>query len=839
MTVLRYGRYSTTSELDFGIIGTNVARGCIFDSLTSTIIAFRGGFFGGRYDSGTPSSRVVIRSTSGANPTARLGYTNTISPSTQMTSVANGAMYQASLTEPLLLRSGSKYFLEITSAGARLGHSMQQASRITATYEDFYQQNITSSLSPTTYGGVSIGTQGHLTVWVEGDINEAPNVPGSVTPSGFVSTLTPTLSATFSDANETLSNGTAWDVVKQYQVQVRLSGSSSTLWDYTGSATSGQQSAKLVSLTYGGTTLSYGSTYETRWRMSDLADAWSSWSAWTSFTINPGGTLAIPTSPSGKQTTLTPGPFTAGWSHVSSLAANRVQIRLMQGEAVVATSAELTLSPTVSAGSNISISWATSGFASGTLAWGIAYGSQMRARDTSGVWSPWSASLSFNTNAYPNTPSEVYPSSGGLPISALPLLTYSGSDPDDAASTLTPTFEITRADATVVTRTGSWDSALGRFKYQVTSTDIPSYQTFTWRGKLSDGTLESGWSVSSSIIYGAGPTVTVSSPSVGATVTVANPSISWSTSGQVSYRLYVYRSSDDLLVYDTGSVTSAASSVVVPSGTLRNGTSYYVVVAVTNSVPLTGYSPAVTFTVSYTSPAALVNVTAAARRIGYDSVPTAIDVGWTSPDLPQSRLQKISIRRREAGTDSSTAVTLAEISSINQNTFTDYRPRSGVSYVYSVSYFEIIGADVVESLIEERTAQVDLRSVVLTAVVGGDQLRAELLFDSGRDLRLINDRRKVVPFGATRGRSIRSPLSAWELSGTYRVVGDGAASAAVRIEDLRELVSYSGTICYRDERRRIFFVTIDSYEETDERVQKYEVRLAFSEEQFTEGVGGD
>lgn len=837
MAILRYGRYSTTAESDIGFIASNKGRISVYNALTSTIIVYKGGFFGGRRLGGsTPGSRVAVRGVSGLVPSGnKLGYTGQMSPSTVMEDVAGGAKYEANAVSPFVLRSGNRYALELTSYGAGLGHSMKaSASLPTADNTDFYDETITSSIPPDPYAGSDIGNNGHLTVWVEGDINVKPNVPTSLSPTGNISSTTPTMAATFSDPNETLSNGVTFDKVKQFQIQVK-NAAGTIIWDTTLSATPSEQTAKRPSRTYGGTALATGQTYQHRWRMSDQADAWSDFTGWTSFTINPGGSVAAPTAPTGKQLSLQPTPFTAVWSHVTPLNADQVKVRIKQGGTVIATSGAITLSPTVANGGTISVTWAQTGFSSSLLQAGINnYTVEMQARDTGAVWSPWSSGTAFSENAPPNKPTSLAPTT--LPQSSLPLLTFIGSDPDDINSALTATFELTVAGPTVLTRTGTWDAALGKYKYQTTGTDLTTTQTFTWRAKLSDGTLTGAWSDVVSTIYGSGPAVTITAPTANQVLAVSNPTVTWTATGQVSYRVYVYRVSDDVLVHDSGTVTSGTQTYTVPSGVLFENVPYYVIVAVTNSVPLTGYSSPTYFSIDYTAPPALTGVSISPARIRFDSVPTAVQMSWDAPDYPPGQVQKITIKRRESGQDLADAITLVEIPEIVQTGFTDFRPRSGTDYIYTITYSVLVGADTLESVAVEGPARVDLKGVVLSAVVGGDTYRAELLYDTGRRYRWQNDRKKSVPLGAKKGRSRRSPYSSWEETLSFKIPSDTIARAIERIEDIHEMLENADTICYRDDRRRISFVTIDDYEETDTRPSNYTVSMSLSDEQFTEGV---
>lgn len=852
MAILRYGRYSASPEGGFGIIASNKGRGSVFNALSSTIIVYRAGFFGGRNDATAPTSRLAVYGATAGEPDgSRLGLTSSFNPSTSMTGSSGGQKYEADMVTPFVATAGFRYLVLVTALNQPLGHSQVDAVNLPDQLnKDFYEVNISSSSPPSPWSGYDFGYEGGMTVWMEGMINVAPNKPTGILPSGNINSTSFNLESDFSDANETLPNGAAYDKVKRVRVMVRRQGTTTLIMNYEYAATPTEQSTKHTSIPYNGSAVSLGDNLQVQIQHQDQAGAWSVVSDWTNFTINPAGSVAKPTAPTGKQLTLTPGPLVARWTHISALAANRARVRIKQGvsagtASIVAQTGDLTIS-SVANNTDASITWAATGFASDTLEWSQDdYWVEVSLRDTAGVWSPYSPAQSFSTDMRPTIPYNRAPT-GATPVTALPKLQAFATDDDDIDSSLVYEFEITRADTTFVVRTGTWNSTTNRNEYQTTSTDLPSFQTFSWRVRSYDGTLYSDWSSSISVAYVLGPTVTVTAPTTGSTVTIANPLVTWTVTGQVSYRVQFWAMSPygqmgtalavPVLALDSGLVTTGTLSYQVIAGSLKNKTDYKMVVAVTNSAPVTGYSSDVLFTVNYATPVALTGVIFQPTRVGLDSAPTAIQGQWEAPNYPASQVDRIEIRRREVGQTIDQAVLMFRITTDGQLSIMDERPRSGTDYLYSISYFVRVGADLLESDAVEIQARVDLKGTVISAMVSGTVLRAELVYVRSTKHKLNFDQVKRKPLGAKKGRSIRGSFQSWDWDGVYRLRTDNNSTANQKIDQIRAMVEQAGAVCIRDERRRVQYSTIDSYEEVDLTLGRFDVALSFSEEYVLDGV---
>jgi hypothetical protein len=181
----------------------------------------------------------------------------------------------------------------------------------------------------------------------------APDQPTVTAPSGFCTSLTPTLTATS-------SNRSPGDLQAQCEWQVQTADGITTMWDTTLTQTS-------PNVVYAGTVLSYGVAYRARTRQKDALSAsgagtWSPWSNWVTFTPvhGPVPTIASVTSAgttgSSSPVSLGAATFSAhvGYaqadSHTSSQA--RVNVYAADGVTLVDRSAWQVFSTALAAGAS-------------------------------------------------------------------------------------------------------------------------------------------------------------------------------------------------------------------------------------------------------------------------------------------------------------------------------------------------------------------------------------------------------------------------------------------------------------------------------------------------------
>lgn len=853
LTTVRYGRYSTSAETVWGTVATSNIRACVFNSATQNVwVHTLGGWI--RKSGGTNSTvRFGLYGTTSNNPSTRLGYTSSISvTSTSFTSrTASVSVTDSSpLQTAIKLASGSLYSIAILSTTASTDHTMATAAAITATNEQFYNKSGTSLPAP--FGSYSASTEGHMTVWAEGYLNELPEA-ANLSPSGTINDIAPTFAADFRDLNGAYgtSSGLGVDTgdrMTQYAIQVRTSGSATAdRWDATYTATGTEQTNNAIARAYGGSTLTRGTTYEWRIRFYDEFNAAGAWSAWTSFTPANLGYVTTDSDPTGKIESNTP-DFKGRWTHQSSASTNAVQVRLYSSSGVLLQDSGTitkTVTSSASPGTLFTITWADTGFTN--LTWGASYEYEIRGRDTSNNWSNYSTPRrTFNTNAAPSVPSSLSPDNGQV-YTAYPLISCAATDVDDTTATgLTVSARIKDNSSTVLyTRTMTYNSGNGLWEYQTTGTDLASYATFRWDASAYDGTLYSGgttvsgsrtWSSEASFVYALGPTVTMVSPTDGSTVTTSALSISWTTTNQAQYRVRLYPDGGTTALYDSGWIVSGTSSHSLPAGYIENGVAYDLVVDVENTTPLTGSSGIVDITAAFTPPATLTNVTATAvKTVGANPWSTAVTVAWDQ-SADAGFVEYIVRRSADDGPDAAEAI-VARITAATTTTYTDYTPASGIEYTYTVTQISNSSGSELESARASASIEVSFGGVMLTAIgAAASTTQAALRYTAERDEARVIEETVYVPLSGANPQTIRAATRYRTLTFEAILPADDYSTAAQKRGELVALDEANVTVCYRDNHGRKFYGRIADLAFTDQLPDWWRCSVVIREEFYTEVV---
>lgn len=880
MTISRYGYYNTGNSPDFGTLAADKQRAYVPDPLTQTVIFYELAAKIGRNTGTTPTTRFGIANTTNGvatgSPDDRISYTGPISPSTAMVDSVSGAVYTGNIT-PFIGTPGEAYALVLTSTNAILGHGMiQKASLPGKDNYNFYDKTNASSIPTDPVGGTP-ATNGHIALWANAEINVAPNTPTGITPSGTVSSgdLTPTIGSNFSDPNETLPNGAAFDYVNRVYIQVRRKSDAVMFWDTNYAATSSEQSSGVTAKAYAGTVLVPGTTYQVRIKHSDRAGAQSLWSGWTDFTVAGGGSVTGAGGVAGKQNSTTPGPFTAVWNHPTPLNATAAIIRIEDdaGNVLQTMSQGSPKVVSVANGGTISLTWADTGFTALARTTDVnnPYRWRMQAKDSAGVWSDWSGSRSFTVNATPGTPRRVAPPAGGT-VTALPIIKMRVTDIDDAMNALTLTLELKRADTTTVTRTMTFANYIyasdgvtitdADYTYQTTATDVPSFQTMQYRAKASDGTSESPYNAYNSFAYVSGPVVTITAPTAAQVLTKATTRITWTVpSGgpQVKYRVEIDEinpATGDIIVgairYDTGDVVSTNLFHDVATGFFRNGKNYQLTVTVTNATPLSGASTQL-FSISYTPPATVNGFSVIPFALHAATDTDANRLEWDASLEPVDSFRGYDIYRTALGSaPGTTGIVTADVEELGQRkwlqrlpnpaqtTFVDANVQSGVAYQYELVQTVKVGSDELSSVAATANASVQIPHVVLSSALNPETYGVELRFKAGKGAYMNSEltlgKQKVFPINAKRGRTISSNIFAWSDTLAFDLISTPLMTADERFRRLSELLEFGGTLCLRTFTGTKRYVSLDGGGVNHYTQNRYSVSLKLSEEQFTEGL---
>lgn len=831
----------------------------MFDASPYDTWIVSGGFVGGKNGGSSPAVRMTVYDTDASkNPRTRVGYIAPVTASTSMVAAGGGAHYTANVShsdngptdDGIMLYSGSRYAIDLIPT-ANMGHSMLAAGSITADNEQFYNRTAPSNPPPSAYGAYSASVEGHLTAYLQGYKNEAPIAPANgLAPTGTITSTTPTFTANFDDLNGTYgathSGANSGDQLNQYRIQCRLYASPYTvIWDTPYTATSAEKAADAVSRAYGGSALTRGVTYEWRIKMSDAFGTYSSYSAWTSFTPASLGYVTLDGNPTSTVQDNTP-DFEGRWNHQSATTMKTVMVRIKSSSGtLLQTGSDYNIADVASAalpGTLFTIPWASSGLTD--LSWGTSYRYEIRGWDGTN-WSDWSTYRTFATNAAPTVPVLSTPVTSTI-TTAYPLLTFTMSDADDTTATgLTGVIRITQPSTATVDVTPTYNATTLKWEYQTTITQISAFGVYSWKATGYDGTLYSGeaaalgsatFSSSNTFDYENGPVVTVSAPADLSTIATASATVTWTATGQVKYQVIVYADSTSTIVYDTGLVTSAVQSIDIPSGYLRNGVSYDIVVSVTNSTPLTGTSSIVNIAVAFTAATDVSNFQVNTVSIGNDGFDTSIRLTWDQTSYAAPDFQEYIIYRSAGSGPDADEIILTRITSPSVVQFIDYTPASDYEYTYRITVNIVTGIDSLESTGVSGTATVTLEGTVLTLVGNGGTYRACLLNVRERDFdRQINEA-VYQSLAATKPVTVRSVARRWDGSYEGAIISDTTASASARWDELEALDAQQGTVCIRDGRQRKRFCKIADLKQTDEHGDWFSFSMSAREELASEGV---
>lgn len=863
LTTVRYGRYSTSAESAIGTIVASANRACVFDSATQNVwIHTIGGVI--RKDTTTDATvRYGLYACNTSNqPTTRLGYTSSISVTSSTFSVRTAAVSVADSSPTnaaIKLASGSLYGISILSTVAAIDHSMVTAASITATNESFYRRSsVTTVTDPFgtygTGGNVVYSTEGHMTVWAEGYLNVKPEVATGLSPSGSITSTTPTMIASFQDLNGAYgtSSGNGVDTgdrMTKYAIEVRTSGSATAnIWSSTYTATGTEQTNNAIARAWAGSTLTRGTTYEWRIQFFDEFNAAGDWTAWTSFTPASLGYVTTDGSPTGKTESASPS-FAGKWTHQNSKSTNAVQLRLYDGSGVLLRDTGTitkTVASSAAPGTSFTISWADTGFTT-DLTWGASYQYEIRGRDTDGLWSDYSTpKRTFATNASPSIPASLSPTASTV-YTSYPLLSCSATDSDDTVATgLEVSARIKDNSGTVLyTRAMTYNAGNGLWEYQTTGTDLASFATYRWDASAYDGTLYSGgvtssgsrtWSSEATFVYASGPTVTMVSPTDGGTVTSSSITVTWTTTGQVRYKVDLYPNNVTTALYASGWVISGTSSHVIPSGYIANGTDYDLVVTVENSTPLQGSSGIVDITASFTPPATLINVTSAAvKTVGTNPWSTAISVSWGQS--ADTGFQQYIVRRSAGSGPDAASTIVARITAATTTTYTDYTPASGINYLYTVTQVSNSSGVLIESVAATTTNSVTFGGIMITAVgAAASTTQAAIRYTAERDEERVLDEAVYQTLAGGVPQTIRSRSRYRTITFDAVMPDDTYSTAAQKRTELVALDEADTIVCYRDNTGRKWFAKVVDLVFTDQIPDWWRASVSLREETYTEAV---
>ena len=817
---------------------------------------YRRGIRGGRIDVAIPDVTLPIWAVdAAATPDALLGTTDLFTTGTYMTSTADGVEYVRDLQTAVMLRSGKRYAQGFVATDARFGYGYLSTGDIpSGEYNEEYLRTVPSA--PTAqdpFGETSTTSRGWIATWTEYEPNVAPDAPTTRSPgtAATLGTLTPTFAGDFRDDNEALPNLIAGgDALSRYSVEVRVAGATTLLWSTTRNASAAERTARRFTVDYVGAALATGTTYEWRCLVRDDFDVASAFSTWLTFTVGAGTVSTSAGTPTGKQQTVTPGPFTGVWSHPTGLSTNAVSVAVYDRVTGGLVTEGPLVTTTVASGGTISIPWASAGLVS--LQWGGDYQYAIRARDTANVLSAYSDRRAFTVNAAPGIPDLVTPSNGDV-ISSRPVLVADVTDADDTPTTgLVVSARIKNAAGTVLfTRTMTYQSSVVltdgsvvyRYAYTTTATDLAATGDYRWDAWSNDGTVygsgntvlgTAALSAEAIFTYSAGPAVTHTNAV--SPVPTNTPVYDWDTTGQVRARVEVWSSAaTPLLIYDSGELEQTATFHTQPAGYLDNGGSYYRIIRVWNASNQQGVSAPYSFSVSYATPGLIGNFVASPRLARNDVTPTAILLSWDPTTYPASQFQMYVVSRRAVSGQTfdvddpvgASAVRIGEITSASQTTFVDFLPASGATYSYGVKQVVVVDGQTLVSAFNHAEGRVDFQETVICDVQDPATYRLVLPAREERTWKRNREQAIVHPWNSSKPTVLRTKRWGREMSPTvFPIVAATPEDARRVVIDGDALDQRGGPLCYRDGRGARYLGEMTTYEHLDPpggRVQRVSI----------------
>lgn len=428
--------------------------------------------------------------------------------------------------------------------------------------------------------------------------SQPPSTPGNLSPASgsVVTTLAPTFSATFSDS----TNGTT---LSAYEIIVATSGGS-TLWDSgTLTASTSEKNSGTATHSYGGSALSYGTTYEWKIRMENNNGQWGPYSTFATFTPTQGPNAPSSVAPNGTQTSLTPA-WSYQYTSPSSVNQHSYRYLITSNAASGAPGATTvydsgTVNDTVSSGATVAGTIPSGA----NLRYGAQYYFNIAVTDANGASSSMLAQT-FSVAPQP-TATPAAPINNQSVGSQTPALSWTYDDPNYAQKQYQVQV-LNKGTGATLWDSGVVSSASGSITYGGSA--IAFGTAIQWRVQVWDTAgIPSGWSAYASALVIDSPIASVSSPTNLGTITTAQPTVTWTytpNSGsytQASATISLQDSSGNVL--GTWTQNGAGTSFQIPSGYLLNGQSYQVFVTVTDTNNDVGTSGTVTFTLAFPPPA--------------------------------------------------------------------------------------------------------------------------------------------------------------------------------------------------------------------------------------------
>lgn len=377
----------------------------------------------------------------------------------------------------------------------------------------------------------------------------------------------------------------------------------------------------------------------------------------------------------------------------------------------------------------------------------------------------------------------------------------------------------------------------GDASYQVPAgADLQLNKSYAWNTQTYDGFSMGPISNQAPFTTIEGPTVEITSPTVGETINTPTPTYQWDydyvapAGPQATYRIQVLEGTSP--VYTSSTIAGTDTTFVQPSGYLMNGHSYRVLVTVTDSnANLAATSSPINFTATWTPPDPILSFDA----VG-DDANALVTLTWLKSGLAASEFVRYELYRQVGTGD---VELIRNITDINTVSFVDYNAPKSDALTYSIRQIKLVGADYIPSGFSSAIATLNLRDMWITDVVEPETYRVRIIDNPSRSFNPTRDEEDVRYWGSQKPvRHIGIGLfTNFNVSGMLF----GPDSLTNPTEDhtpylaiLEEMLERKNIVCYRDGRGRKFFANF-SYQVTDQLPHMWQVSVTFVETEYTEG----
>jgi hypothetical protein len=401
----------------------------------------------------------------------------------------------------------------------------------------------------------------------------------------------------------------------------------------------------------------------------------------------------------------------------------------------------------------------------------------------------------------------------------------------------------------------TYSSNKWRYTPNADDDELVAYQEYRWDAFGYDGYVYSGRALTAaaaqkstehSLIYALGPSVTITTPADASVLTTSRLEVAWTAATQTKYRVTLYDVTKSQMAYDTGLITSAVvKSLTIPAGTVRNGRSYLLTVAVKDASNLDGEDVHdLTATFDATTP--LANFLVTGYAFEGDADPTGIIASWDATTVPLNMWQYYRLERIDPTGE---RTELKKIYSPSQTSYIDSTPASGVFYRYELSQIRLDGVDYIPSDEQVQEFAIDLPGVVLSSIVAPDDRRVMLHFATSRSRERKKQTASRVPLAGIVHPKTGIPIppkpititskARWYIyDGEFDLVSDISQGTGITAQDrynqLETLDISNDICCYRDERGTRKFVKIGDLKIVDRRPDIYSVQMTLTEETYYE-----